>query len=179
MTTRTFIAWRLCVMLALAALASCETTYGFEPIEVGSDEASSPRPRSNSQFVRAVFADVLGRSPEVYDFTVTDADDNLVNSFPLNEADDLVTAMDSVGDPRVVRALIATGLVSSKEAALPDKAAVADPQAFIADQFRRLLGREPGAYELEAFLREWQQSPDVGPREVVRAIVGSREYQSY
>jgi len=49
---------------------------------------------------------------------------------------------------------------------------------YIRDQFRRLLGREPNTYELEAFAAEWENDPAVGPRTVIRAIIASREYQS-
>ena len=54
-----------------------------------------------------------------------------------------------------------------------------DPAEFIAEQFRRLLGREPSAYELRAFADEWQTDDAVGPRAIIRALVGSREYQSF
>ena len=42
----------------------------------------------------------------------------------------------------------------------------------------QLLGREPNAYELEVFVAEWTSEPAVGPRTIIRAIIGSREYQS-
>ena len=56
--------------------------------------------------------------------------------------------------PALVRAVIAAGLTSSPEAGLPDKAEVSDPAAFITEQFHRFLGREPGSYELAAFVAE-------------------------
>jgi hypothetical protein len=169
----------LIFLLAFVALPACEANYGFDPVAVGSDEASAPRPRSNSQFVRAVFADVLGRSPEVYDFVIYDDQGNEISSFEVDESEFLIAAMDSVADERVMRSIVATGLTHSTEVALPSKDEVDDPEAFIGDQFRRLLGREPGAYELHAFLQEWTAADAVGPHEIVRALVGSREYQSY
>lgn len=169
----------LFVVLGGLALAACDKTYGFDPVEVGSDEASVPRARTSSQYVRSLYADVLGRSPEVYDFVVNDAEGNQAAAFEIDESEFLMAALDSVGDDRVMRSLIATGLVNSKAAAIPKKEEVADPEGYIRDQFRRFLGREPGAYELHAFMQEWQTNPAVGPTEVVRALVGSREYQSY
>jgi len=34
-------------------------------------------------------------------------------------------------------------------------------------------------YELDTMVREWSDDPAVGPRTVTRAIIGSREYQSF
>ena len=169
----------LFLLLGALALGACETTYGFDPVEVGNDAASAPRQRSSRQYLRSLFADVLGRSPEVYDFVIYDAQGNETLTFELDESEFLLNALDSVGDERVMRSVIATGFANSTEAALPKKEEVADPEAFIRDQFRRYLGREPGSYELHAFMNEWQSNAAMGPAEVVRALVGSREYQSY
>ncbi len=166
-------------VLALTALTGCETRYGFDPVDVGSDEARTPRPRSNSQYLRSVYADVLGRSPIVYDFVVYDGSGTEVSRFQIDEQEFLLAAMDSYGDPRLFRSFVATGLVSSAEADIPDKQDVDDPEAFIREQFQRYLGREPGAYELFAFMDAWTSDDAVGPREIVRALIGSREYQSY
>ena len=53
-----------------------------------------------------------------------------------------------------------------------------DPEAFVRAQFRRLLGREPGVYEREAFVDAFENDPAVGPATVIRALIESREYQS-
>lgn len=174
-------AWLTVPVLAMAALtlAGCSTSYGFDPVTVGDDDAGRvPRPRSNSQFVRAVYADVLGRAPDVYDFAIVDAQGNQLVAFPINEQRDLVTSLDGTGDPDPFRAILTAGLLGSAEVDLPDKADVKDPHAFIGDQFRRLLGREPGSYESYAFEDAWENDPATGPRTVIRAIIGSREYQS-
>jgi hypothetical protein len=169
----------LIAVFGALALSACETTYGFDPVAVGSDQTSTPRPRSSSQYLRSLFADVLGRSPEVYDFVVYNQAGEEAARFELDESEFLLLALDSVGDERVMRSLVAAGLTSSTEAALPKKDEVVDPETFIVDQFRRYLGREPSSYELYAFLKEWESDSAVGPTEVVRALVGSREYQSY
>jgi hypothetical protein len=84
-----------------------------------------------------------------------------------------------MGDSRPLRALLVAGLAASAEVGLPARGDVDDPAEFVGEQFRRLLGREPSAYELRAFVDEWRADDAVGPRTVVRALVGSREYQSF
>lgn len=162
-----------------AALAACTSTYDFDGATVGEDDGigNQVRSKSSSQFVRGVFADIVGRAPERYDFAVA-FDGTPAFALPIDEETFLVNTLDGMGDPAPLRALIVKGLVHSREVTLPEKGAVADPAAFIRDQFRRLLGREPNTYELSAFVRAWQTDPAVGPRAVVRAIAGTREYQS-
>jgi hypothetical protein len=169
----------LAVLLAAAMIApACTTVYEFDEVDVGDESGGrTPQPRSSTQFIGAIFADLLGRTPEVQDFRITQGSTELL-AFQLDEQDILVAALDAVGDPTPVRDLIVTGLLHSEEAAIPDKADVDDPADYIADQFRLLLGREPNGYELAAFLDAWDSEPAVGPRTIIRAIVGSREYQS-
>jgi hypothetical protein len=165
---------------ALILAAACgETTYGFEDVTVGEDDgARTPQERSNSQYVRAVYADLVGRAPESYEFSVSANGDEVLR-FPVDEQRLLVDVLEGMGDSRPLRALVAAGLVASEEVGLPGRGDVDDPAAFISEQFRRLLGREPSAYELRAFVDQWQADEAVGPRTVVRALVGSREYQSF
>jgi hypothetical protein len=170
---------RFIILTALAAVAACDTTYDFDGTPVGEDDniSRAAQSKSSSQFVRGVFADVLGRSPERYDFVVT-ANGQPAFTLPIDEEAFLVNTLDGMGDPAPLRALIVKGLVESEEVDLPAKSSVSDPAAFVRDQFRRLLGREPNAYELSAFVGEWNSDPAVGPKAIVRAIAGSREYQS-
>ena len=167
-----------CLATSLAGLA-CDTTYDFDPIEVGESEKDrEPRAWSNAQFIRSIYADVLGRTPEVYVFSVRSQGEEVFR-FPIDEQDFLVGVLDGVGDPAPLRALITAGLVNSLEADIPAKTDVADPAEYIASQFRRLLGRNPSVYELRAFVAAWNSDPAVGPRTVIRALIGSRRYQSY
>jgi hypothetical protein len=166
--------------LALAAAAGCETTYEFDPVPVGEDGlARDPRPRSNTQWLRGLYSDLVGRTPASYDFSVVDGAGNPLLVFPINEQTYLLNALDGVGDPAPLRALIAAGLVRSAEVDLPEKADVGDPAVWIDEQFRKYLGRPANEYELQAFVAEWDADEAVGPRTVIRALVGSREYQSY
>jgi hypothetical protein len=168
----------LCLCTALALGAGCSTTYDFDPVTVGEDDSGrDPRPKSSSQFIRSVYADLYGRTPEVYDFTITQGAQILVQ-FPIDEQEQLVAAQDAVGDPTSLRSRLVAGMVRAAEAGLPTKASVSDPAEFIADKFRRLLGREPSPYELAIFVGEWNADPAVGPHAIVRALIGSREYQS-
>jgi len=87
-------------------------------------------------------------------------------------------ALDGLGDGLPMRNLVVNGLLHSSEVTLPAKGSVSDPRAYIVEQFTRLLGREPNAYELAGFADAWDRDPAVGPRTIIRAIIGSREYQS-
>ena len=167
------------LMAALMALPACATEYGFEPITVGDDDSGrEPRDKANSQFVRSLYADLLGRTPEVYDFVIT-AEGETLFTLPIDEQELLVNTLDGVGDPTPMRALVTAGLVSSSEANIPAKNDVDDAREYIAEQFRRLLGREPSVYELQMFHDEWQTDSDITPATIIRAIIGSREYQSF
>lgn len=167
--------------LAMAApVAGCsETTYEFDDIDLGDDEAGrTPRDRTNNQFIRAAYADLVGRTPESYDFEIY-FDGTYAGAFPVDEQDVLMSALDAVGDPTVVRSLIVNGLLHSDEVTVLAKSEVGDPEEFIREQFRFFLGREPGVYELRAFLDEWSTDSAVNPRTVIRALMESREYQTY
>lgn len=102
-----------------------------------------------------------------------------MDRFSVDESQFLLASLDGVGDPASIRGLIATGLAASPEAGIPAKEDIDDPAAYIAEQFRRFLGREVGAYELSAFVDEWETDEAVGPRTVIRALIASREYQTY
>jgi hypothetical protein len=170
----------LALLLVVALAGACgETVYEFDDLGAGGDGAArAPREKSNSQFLRGVYADLLGRTPEVYDFVVT-AGGAEAARFPIDEQELLLASLDAVGDPTPLRNLVVAGIVRADEAAIPDKADVGDAAGYIAEQFRRLLGREPGEYELRAFVDAWNADPAVNPRTVVRAIAASREYQSF
>jgi hypothetical protein len=171
---------RFTVIIAVVLLGAvgCSTTYDFDPVTVGGEDGNrEPKAKTSAQFLRSVYADLLGRAPEQYDFSVKY---NGVEqyTFPIDEQDELVAAQDAVGDPVSIRSRLVAAIVSSAAVGLPEKSAVADPSEFITDEFRTLLGRDPSPYELARFVSEWNGDPAVGPRAVVRALIGSREYQS-
>ena len=167
---------RLLLIVALAT-ACADTTYDYDPASAGDVEGGdrAPRMKTSSQFLRGLYADLLGRTPESYTFTITFGANTL--AIPLDEEMQLSGVLDGLGDSLPMRNLIVKGLLHSAEVTVPDKGQVT-AREYISDQFRTLLGREPNAYELEAFVDEWEKDPAVGPRTVIRAIIGSREYQS-
>jgi len=168
-------------LLLLACVAACteETTYDFDGVDVGADGSGrAPRERSNSQFIRAAYADLLGRTPESYELVIT-VNGTEAARFPVDEQQILLAGLDGVGDPAPMRSLVVSGLLASDEVDLPRKAEVDDPDGYITDQFRFFLGRDPNPYELATFADQWARDPAVGPRTVIRALMESREYQSY
>jgi hypothetical protein len=168
----------LAAFLLFGAVA-CKDEYEFDPVTAGdSDTERVPRPKTDGQFLRSVYADLLGRAPGQLEVSLVDEGGNTLSEFPLDEQELLLVVLDGVGDDDAMRSLVVAGLVESEELQLPAKADVADPAAFVTEQFRNFLGREPNAYELDAFVAAWNQDPAVDPRVVVRAIIGSREYQS-
>ena len=167
------------LLIACLATACADTTYDYDPTTAGDSEGGErePRAKSSSQFLRGVYADLIGRTPESYEFVLR------VNGqpqlrLPLDEEMQLSNVLEGLGDSLPMRNLLVKGLLHSTEVSLPEKAAVSDHREYIAEQFRRFLGREPNAYELGAFADEWVKDPAVGPRTIIRAITGSREYQS-
>lgn len=169
---------RLMILCVLAATA-CTTTYDYDPATVGDPEGGdrAPRSKTSSQFVRDVYADLLGRTPVAYDFTLK-VNGATQFTLPIDEQTELVNVLDGIGDPLPMRNVIVNGLLHSAEVTIADKASVSDARAYIQQQFTRLLGRDPNAYELQGFADAWASDPAVGPRTIIRAIVGSREYQS-
>jgi len=166
------------VILALALVSACANSYDYDPASAGDQEGSArqPRGKTSSEFLRSIYADLLGRSPETYDF-VLQFNGTEVLRFKIDESTILSGTLDGVGDSTPMRAIVVNGMLHGAEVQLPDKSAVSDAKGFITDQFKKLLGREPNPYELETFADAWSSDPAVGPRTIIRAIVGSREYQ--
>jgi hypothetical protein len=167
----------LALVACLAFTAACTDTYDYDPATAGDQDGDRvPKAKTPSQFVRSVYSDLLGRSPETYDF-VLQFNGQEQFRFSLDEEAQLVGALDGIGDSQPLRNLMTNGILHGDEVSLPDKGSL-DARTFITEQFRKLLGRDPNAYELAVFANEWAADPAVGPRTVIRAIVGSREYQS-
>lgn len=166
------------LLLLLAFVAACTDVYDYDPATAGEPEGGerAVRGKSSTQFLRGIYADLLGRTPESYEIVIS-FQGTEVFRFVADEEALLGGSLDGLGDSLPMRNLIANGLLHSTEITIPDKGSV-DARDYIRDQFRRLLGREPNTYELEAFAGEWASDPAVGPRTIIRAIIASREYQS-
>jgi hypothetical protein len=170
---------RLILIAVLAASACADTTYDYDPATAGDSEGGdrAPRAKTSSQFLRGIYADLVGRTPESYDFVIS-VNGQPQARIPLDEETLLGNVLEGLGDSLPMRNLLVKGLLHSAEVTVPEKAEIADAREYIREQFRRFLGREPNAYELGAFADEWANDPAVGPRTIIRAITGSREYQS-
>jgi hypothetical protein len=167
----------LLLFLFACAPEPAERTYEFTSLDVGATTTRPPRAKSNGQFLRNVYADALGRAPEPFEFTASVSGTEVLR-LPLDEESQLTAALDGVSDVRPLRSILITALLSSESANLPVKSAIEDPAEYIAAQFRRVLGREPNPYELDAFVTAWRDDAAVGPRVVLSALFESREYQS-
>jgi hypothetical protein len=169
---------RSLLLLAVLAGTACTETYDYDKATAGDPEGTAqPRSKTSSQFVRTAFADLLGRSPDSHDLVVNFNGQEAFR-FQVDEERQLVGTLEGIGDSLPLRNLLVAGLLHSDEVTVPEKSAVTDAREFIRTQFTRLLGREPNAYELETFAAEWASDSAVGPRTIIRAIMGSREYQS-
>jgi hypothetical protein len=135
---------------------------------VGSDlyraQMRIKRPRSDHQFIRSLYFDLLDRAPRYQEFR------NMRN------------ALLSMADPAPLRSVMAKVILDSGRARLPEfdpgKAA-----QFVEAAFLRYLGRPPTQDELGRFTRIIA-NPDVASRKVdgamvVRTLVTSPEYQYY
>jgi hypothetical protein len=133
--------------LALEAIAS--------PAYAGAGEAR--RAGTDLAFVRAVFADLLGRRPTA------------------PESWALARAASVLPGTGAGRAAIVAVLLGSGEVPLPLVADLPDPDAWVADRFLRYLGRRPSAEEAGAY-RAALLDPDGGPQVLIRALLTTPEY---
>lgn len=117
-------------------------------------------PLTNRLFVRALFVDLLGRLPEA------------------EEGQRIRSAMDGLADSRPLRALVARLLLDSGKVTLPERTAIPDPEAWIAETFERLLGRPLAPAERAEFVASFAD-PACRPATVLYAIVSHPEYQTW
>jgi hypothetical protein len=119
--------------------------------------AKYPRPKTDAQWIRTIYVDLLNARPDYREFR------------------DTRNALLALADSTPIRRVLAKVMIDSKKA---DRAAAvgADPKAWISERFLLLLGRPPSDRELEAY---GQVLKEGGPRVVLRAIVQSHDYQTY
>jgi hypothetical protein len=123
------------------------------------DALAVPRRRSDTQFVRSLYMDLLDRRPTY------------------EELRNMRNAMQSMADPAPIRAVMAKVILDSGKAVLPSRGEDGDA-AFVRQCFVRYLGREPDQEESDRFVSILGHN-DAEPQHVVRALVGSPEYQYY
>jgi len=124
------------------------------------DRLAEPVAKSNRLFVRGMFVDLCDRLPEE------------------EEMEPMRYALDGLSDARPLRSVLVRLLLDGGEAELPDKGAVADPTAWVAGRFRRLLGREATGDELKTFVTVFHE-PMCRPETVVYALTTNAEYHTY
>ena len=117
------------------------------------------RPKSDHQFIRGLYQDLLARVPTY------------------EELRNMRNALQAMAEPAPLRAVVAKVILDSGKARLPecekDKEA-----AFVSECFLHYLGRLPGQEEGPAYVKALVEATAT-PTHVVRALVGSAEYQYY
>lgn len=167
------------LLLLVAFACACTDVYDYDKTNAGEPEApgQTVNASTSTRFIRSVYADLLDRTPETYELVLS-YQGTVLFRFNADEEALLASSLDGLGDSTPMRNLLVNGLLHGDEVTLPPKATV-NGRDYIREQFRKLLGREPNIYELEAFANEWDHDPAVGPRTIIRALIGSREYQSH
>src|SRR5206468_994556 len=119
--------------------------------------AKYPRAKTDPQWVRTLYVDLLGARPDYKEFR------------------DTRNALLALADSTPIRRVLGKVVVDSKKA---DRAAAvgADGKRWIEERFLLLLGRPATPKELEEFQAVLK---DDGPRVILKALVQSRDYQSY
>jgi hypothetical protein len=117
------------------------------------------RSKTERQFLRGLMYDLLERTPSY------------------EELRNLRNAMQAMADPAPLRSVLAKVVLDSGKCKLPDCTAGAEAE-FVRACFTRYLARTPSERELAVFTKTLTQ--DGGkPDQIVRALVGSLEYQTY
>jgi len=121
--------------------------------------ARTARTKPEIPYVRGLFVDTLGRVPTYEELR------NVRNAFL------------SLADPTPIRLVMGRVLLESPQARMPLSAL--DTDAFVREQFLRLLARPPSAAELRTFVEALKSDRDVNPRLVLWTLISSPEYQTY
>jgi hypothetical protein len=133
--------------------------------------ARAPKAKSDMQFIRSLFVDLLGRAPAYEEFR------NMRN------------ALLAVADPKPLRGVLAKVLLDSGAALAPSAAAAAaapgstgvtneQADSQVRELFRRLLGRDPTRPEHAAFTAALRE-PGTTWRTAALALLTSPHYQYY
>ncbi len=123
------------------------------------DACAVRRPRTDRQFVRSLYTDLLERQPD-YD-----------------EMRNMRNALQSMADSTPLRGVLVKVVLDSGKAALPPLVA-GEEDAFVRECFERYLGRSPGQDESTAFAKALRE-PETRSAHVVRTLLSSPEYQFY
>lgn len=128
--------------------------------------ARPPRAKSDHQFIRSLFVDLIGRPPAYEEFR------NMRN------------ALQALADPTPVRGVLAKVLLDSSAAVAPRESPHPDRypgdrfRPAVVELFRRLLGRDPSTEETDAFVTVLLE-PGATWRTAALAILTSGQYGTY
>lgn len=145
------------VARATESVAVLARAFVASPAWAGAGEAR--READDLAFVRALYADLLGRRPTTAEVVA------------------VTRAIVAVPGSRAGRAAVVAVLLDSGEVMLPLVVDLKDPDAWVADRFRRTLGRAPTEHEARVY-RTALLDPAGGPHLVVRGLLTSPEYAS-
>jgi hypothetical protein len=120
---------------------------------------STRRPRTDRQFVRALYVDVFDREPSY------------------EELRNVRNALQSMADPAPLRAVLVKLALGSPEAQLPTPQE-GQEAGFVRGCFVRYLGRSPTQDE-ESTCRAILSEPGTPPKTLVRALLSAPEYGFY
>jgi hypothetical protein len=121
--------------------------------------ARAPKAKTDRQFIRSLFVDLLGRPPAYEEFR------NMRN------------ALQAIADPKPLRGVLAKVLLDSG-AALPPAAPADEAENQVTELFHRLLGRDPERKEHAAFTAALRE-PGATWRIAAMAMLTSAQYQYY
>jgi hypothetical protein len=124
------------------------------------ERLASWQPMPNHMFVRALFVDLADRVPDP------------------DELQRMRNALDGLADPGPLRSVLARLVLDSGTARIPTREEIADPEAWVADLFPRMLAREATLAEREAFVGALGE-PECRPSTVVYAIVSHPDYPTW
>jgi hypothetical protein len=119
----------------------------------------APRLKTPAMLAQSLYRDLLGRAPSPTEFETARV------------------ALLSASDPIPVLSVLADTLLKADDARAPDKNGM-NTRNWVTQQFVQILGRQPTAEELQAFVNALNQS-EVTTKTVLQALVSSREYLYY
>ena len=120
---------------------------------------SQRRTKTERQFLRGLYVDLLEHTPDE------------------QEMRNLRNAMQAMADPAPLRTVLAKVILDSNQRRLP-RYRDGEDEEFVLECFGRYLAREPTQQESRTF-RQVLREDGGKPIHVVRALVGSLEYQTY
>jgi hypothetical protein len=88
------------------------------------------------------------------------------------------SALDGLADPRPLRAVLIRMMLDSGKVAVPEKATITDPAAWIEGLFPRLLGREAGPVELATYVESFGDDA-CRPETILLALLSDPDYHRF